>query len=411
MSVFLAANIWASRVNSYNSLVATRFVGGLFGGVIEALGPLIVSELFPEHQLARAMVVYVALLASGSAIGPIISGVIGTRLDSWQWFFRVCSIAIGVNLFTSILMLPETSFEGDWPADVTAPQNFNEKHASDGDIETVENALATESIAASSTVPSSGQFWTIWRDRSFFLPWNFSDIMPLQRSQLGVLLLFVEPWALLLTPPVFVTTVVFGLTIGWTVIISIVFSNVFQMPPHLWSAESIGLLNVSALIGIIVGLPIGGVVADKLSTLQTKRAGGAHNPRSRLPLLLVGGIISPTGLLVVGFCLRPQSFSWVGCGAGWAMLTFGLSASANVLLAYSVDCFRHKAGHVGVLVNVVKNCLGFGVSYASVEWYTKSGPVNQMGVMAGVIWAFYLLVLPLYFYHKEVIDLSRKIIA
>ena len=56
MVCFLASNIWAAKANSYDSLLATRFVGGFSGGVIEALGPFIVSECFHEHQLARAMV-------------------------------------------------------------------------------------------------------------------------------------------------------------------------------------------------------------------------------------------------------------------------------------------------------------------------------------------------------------------
>jgi predicted MFS family arabinose efflux permease len=56
MAVFLAANIWTAKADGYNSFIATRIVGGLGGGIIEALVSLIVSELFPEHQLGRAMV-------------------------------------------------------------------------------------------------------------------------------------------------------------------------------------------------------------------------------------------------------------------------------------------------------------------------------------------------------------------
>jgi MFS family permease len=82
MAVFLAANIWAAKADSYNSLIATRIVGGLGGGIIEALGPLIVSELFPEHQLGRAMVTYIGFLAVGSGLGPISSGLIGAHLGS-----------------------------------------------------------------------------------------------------------------------------------------------------------------------------------------------------------------------------------------------------------------------------------------------------------------------------------------
>jgi MFS family permease len=82
MLVFLAANICAAKADSYNSLIATRIVGGLGGDIIEALGPLIVSEFFLEHQLGRAMVTYIRSLAVGSGPSPISSGFIGTHLGS-----------------------------------------------------------------------------------------------------------------------------------------------------------------------------------------------------------------------------------------------------------------------------------------------------------------------------------------
>lgn len=37
MTVFLGVGLWSSWVASYNSLVATRFVGGLAAGVVEGV--------------------------------------------------------------------------------------------------------------------------------------------------------------------------------------------------------------------------------------------------------------------------------------------------------------------------------------------------------------------------------------
>jgi hypothetical protein len=92
------------------------------------------------------------------------------------------------------------------------------------------------------------------------------------------------------------------------------------------------------------------------------------------------------------------------------MLNVGLTGTANIMVTYSVDTFWTRAGHVGVLVNVVKNCIGFGISYGTYDWYLAAGPVNQFGTMAGIQWAFYLLVIPLYFFHKRLYELSLPII-
>lgn len=408
MAVFLAANIWAANAQSYNSLIATRVVGGLGGGIIEAIGPLIVSELFPQHQLGRAMVTYIGFLSIGSGLGPVSAGLIGTHLGSWRWFFGLCSILIGVNLITSILMLPETSYAAEW--DIVGSDMIKDDSSAEVNAENVEEGKTPiVTTAAAQSSESTGSF-EMWKARSFFLPWNMADITRPSNTRWPAIALLLEPFTLLLTPAVIITTLVFGVNIGWTVIISIVLATVYQSPPHLWSAQDVGLLNMAPVVGLFLGLPFGGYFADLLSTRAKKLAGGYHNPRSRLPLVIMGALVSPTGCLVIGFSLRPDNFSWIGTAIGWAMLTFGLTGASNVMVTYAVDTFRTRAGHVGVLVNVVKNCIGFGLSYGSFDWYLAAGPVNQLGTMAGIQWALYLLVIPLYYYHKRLYELSLPII-
>lgn len=109
LAAFMASNIWAANASSYNSLFTTRIVGGLFGGVVEAVGPAMVVELFPEEELATAMVVYVGFLASGSATGPFFAGLIGTATGDWKWFFRFIAIVSGANFVSCFVMLPEST--------------------------------------------------------------------------------------------------------------------------------------------------------------------------------------------------------------------------------------------------------------------------------------------------------------
>jgi hypothetical protein len=64
----------------------------------------------------------------------------------------------------------------------------------------------------------------------------------------------------------------------------------------------------------------------------------------------------------------------------------------------------------GYLSNVVKNCIGFGMSYGTYDWYLSAESVNQFGTMAEIQWALYLLVVPLYFFHKRLYEFSLPII-
>ncbi|OKO99169.1 hypothetical protein PENSUB_8556 [Penicillium subrubescens] len=380
LAVFTATNVWAVYATTFDSLLATRFVGGLCGGVIEALGPEMVVETFHEKRLASAMVIYVAFMAAGSALGPVLAGLIGTGTGDWQWYFALLAIISGALMLLCILMLPETT-----------TNSLTVGYCDQSGILACKEGA--ETAEHSETIPNTQQevvLWDVWVSRSFKVrnsDWNRDE---------NAFQYVYKPFLMLSRPAVLVTTIVFGLTIGWTVACSIVFSNVFQEPPMLWTARATGLFNIAPLTGLIVGLPIGGILADSLSARSAKRHLGIHIPESRLLLVTVGGVLSPAGVLIIGLTMSHHTH-WIGPAIGWGMLSLGLTASANILLTYTVDAYPYKAAHVALLVNVIKNLLAFGVSFQSMDWYLRDGPLKQFGVMAGALWASYLLVVPLYF--------------
>jgi MFS family permease len=227
--------------------------------------------------------------------------------------------------------------------------------------------------------------------------------MPMKWKEMGLSL--VRPLQLLMAPQVLVTVYIFGLTIGWTVIISILIAITYAQPPLLWNSRSIGLLNVGSLIGLLVGLPVGGYLADLLFIRSTKGRTQEPNPRSRLPMMLVGGIVSPLGCIILGHGLQ-SPIHWIVVCVGWSLLAFGLTGSANVLLTYSVNTMPSRAGDIGVLVNVMKNCLAFGVSYSAISWMNGMGPLKQFATMAGLLWLGYLLVIPVWVWSKSIVRRS-----
>ncbi|VUC31317.1 unnamed protein product [Clonostachys rosea] len=386
--IFLTFNIWSAEATNYASLRNSRVIAGLAAGLVEALGPTMVYETFREHQLARAMVVYVGSLAAGSVLGPVIAGIIGEHLESWRWYVRILSVLIGANLLASIVMLPETSHMGlSGDAEVTEnaePQKLN--------CATIEDRGPT--LPSPTEETPSMNFKREWLLRSFstrhvYLKWSLA----LRR--------FVQPLQLLLAPQVLVTVYVFGCTIGWMVITSILLALIYAQPPLLWNAQSIGLLNLAPFLGLLIGLPCGGILADQLFIRSAKKGLGP-SPASRLPVAIFGMLISPSGCLVLGYGLKNPG-TWIQVCACWAMLAFGLTGSANVLLAYSVNSIPGRAGDIGVLINFMKNLLAFGVSYASLSWMELVGPDKQYATMAALLWFGYLWVLPIWFFSPALI--------
>ncbi|KAN0101376.1 putative MFS transporter [Hyaloscypha variabilis] len=323
MVIFMAVNIWSAYCTTFTELQASRIVGGLGAGIVEALGPLIVTECFSEGHLASAMVLYSFSLGAGASIGPVIAGLVYNGLHDWPWVFKITAIIAGVNLLTAIIMLPETT---------TRIPHAETASASGADVEK-SSAFETEHTvqATRESLQETASLRQIWIERSFF--WTLPDI----KAESNFFVLFLQPFSLLTSPAVLLTSITFGVLIAFTVMISIIYSTVLSMPPMLWTPLKVGLLNLSSIIGLMIGMPTGGILADIFYRRSARRNDGMAIRESRLKALLPGAIITPVGLVLIGVVLQ-KHLSWVGLAFGWLMMNIGLTAVANVMLTYSVDC-------------------------------------------------------------------------
>lgn len=58
------------------------------------------------------------------------------------------------------------------------------------------------------------------------------------------------------------------------------------------------------------------------------------------------------------------------------MLVFGLTVGGSIAIAYAVDCFPQIGGESMASVMVIRNTIGFGLSFAITPWYTGMGLQN-----------------------------------
>jgi len=389
MVIFFAANIWAAKAKTPNELLATRVIGGLGGGVIEALGPAMISELYINQYLARALSVYTVFLAAGSGIGPLVGGYIGSDTGTWRWFFWVISILTGVNFLTIILMLPETT-----PLNPEG-EEFYHQDGFDPDEKAVSEMVTSSSGDIPRSTESKKSLFQIWISRSFYL--SLEDIQP----EKNFFVIFFEPLKLVIIPPILIVMLILGTTIAWIVITGTTVAVAYSMPPILWSPNKIGLLNIGTMIGYVLGIPLGGNLVDYVLQRAARKSDGIVEPEVRLPPIIAAGIICPLGGIIIGYALQNRS-SWVVLSVGWAMLGFGITAGCNGLQTYAMHSYPQKVGQLALLINIFKNSLGGGVSFVALNWYMESGPLKLAGTMAGILWALYLLVLPLYFFGPSI---------
>jgi MFS family permease len=335
--------------------------------------------MFPHNQLGKGMAVYVLFMSMGSSLGPAISGIIADHLHDWRWLFKITSILLGANLLCCLALLPETHHgQHDPRQEIQSPEQGKSDEESD----------PCEAVEHVDEVPRRQSLFRLWFERSFYFPRSVRGYKPYFQFLLDLLLL-------LIAPEIIVTILMWACTISWVLVASIMSSIFFSGPPFFWGSQEIGLLNLGPFVGLALGFPLGGPAADKIIHYFAKMKEDT-DPRGRLVLLLIGAIISPPGCLLMGLSLQNQ-WHWMGFAAGWGMLAFGITSSCSILLTYSVDRFKQKAGHVGLVVQMITYLLSFAMTYCTVGWYSAQGALKQFGTMAGILWVCYLLGFCLYF--------------
>lgn len=127
--------------------------------------------------------------------------------------------------------------------------------------------------------------------------------------------MFIRPLGLILLPPVFWTTIVMSVTIGFLVAVSSNIATAFE-DTYNFAAWQSGLTFLAAVIGGIAGIFLGGPFSDWVADYFTKRNGGIREPEMRLPAMVLSIIAAPLSLILYGFAIQ---YKW-----NWIVPTIGL---------------------------------------------------------------------------------------
>ncbi|KAH7136353.1 major facilitator superfamily domain-containing protein [Dactylonectria macrodidyma] len=378
LTIFTACFFWQAAAQSYNSLLAARLVCGLSGGVVEAIGPVIVVVLFPREYTARAMSAYTFSLGAGAVFGPIFSGYMIDGLGNWRYPNYLFGSISAVNLVVTFLMFPEPIMNIRVPGDPDLPVLDDSspvfKEAQSSETDQGLEAGRTEQIEMRSPLELTTSGYkpaTVWSRRSFFF--TIQHAHPVE----NYLVLLLTPFRVLAIPAVIFTVLLFGMAIATTISITTLVSTTFSHPPLSWSPGQVGLYNISLLIGMLAGVPVGGALSDWLSSRHFRRH-GIFKPESILPLLIPFA----------------RGWHWAIDGMLWAITSTNFTGSGTIAISYAINSYPEKAIDIGVVINVVKNVIGFGISYLTVDWW-MTDKYQMFLVLAVILLAIFLSALPL----------------
>ncbi|KAJ5213044.1 hypothetical protein N7449_000213 [Penicillium cf. viridicatum] len=377
--VFGLCCIWSARATSYGSLLASRIIAAWFAGSTECVAPMTIVDIFFLHERGRITAVYSAALSTGAAFGLLISGIMSIS-QNWRMFHYLCA---AIALATTVLIfftMPETAYRRGVGE---IEEESNEKVSSVSEVERAE---------MSSTPKKS-----------------FTQRMAFNRAPLtneSIWKIAIRPVLVLFLPPVFWSTVSFGIGIGIFVILGTTAATAFSQA-YDFTVWQVGLVWIAGIVGNLLGIPFGGFFSDWVANRATSKNAGIREPEMRLPAVSIAMITYPGSLLLYGLGIHYKAH-WIVPILGIFLFSFGSSAAIGISIVYTIDCYRPIAGEVVVSQVVFKSFITFLMSFYANPWVDRDGYAGAFGTMAGFSFIVLALWIPLYIWGKQIRHATLK---
>ncbi|KAH7306076.1 caffeine resistance protein [Rhexocercosporidium sp. MPI-PUGE-AT-0058] len=365
---FLVWNIACGFANTKELLIGARFLAGFGASSIYALAGGVLGDVWRSEQRGKSLGIYLLIPLLGGAVGPIIGGFMAAR-TTWRWMFWSTSIFQAVMIAVSIPTFHETY----------GPLILQRR---------------AEKLRRETGNP---QYYTahepLHGDRS---PWRI----------LGKAL--TRPLRLLIFHPIIqITSIVSGFEYGLLYIVLSTFSELWIFQYH-QSVEISGLHYIAISLAEIAGSQVAGPLMDLLYRRRKARRGGDPEPETRLPLMILGVIFVPLGLIMYGWTAEYR-VHWVVVDVAIILVMFGGQAGGMPLSAYVIDAYPGHTSSAMAAQQFVRSLTAFLFPLFAPKMYTSMG-YGWGNTMLGLV-ALPLWVLPPLFLWKYGKGLRAKAIS
>jgi MFS family permease len=380
---------WTAYSKSSGNWIAHRILIGIIASPIESLCEVTVFDLYFAHNRGTYMGLYVFTLFGSNFLAPLVAGWFNDAYG-WRWTMHLGTILCAFCFVVMFFFMEETIYfrniEGVHLTQVSPTVDItpnskssesSEKTSSTAKDVSMANAALAQDVSRS---PEAGKPFqpTRWRRYSLF------RVLPGRPSKLDTLKMVYRPLIMIFRfPTVAWAGFLYGINLAWYNVLNGTASPVLTSAPYNWSAAQVGCVYAGPIVGAAVASLWSGNAADWIALQLARRNGGVREAEHRLWVLAASGIISTAGLITWGVGAY-HGVHWIGLVFGLGMLTFGCVTGGSIAVSYNVDCFKEIAGETTVSIMVIRNTIGFGISYAITPWWQTQGLQNSF-ITAGMI--------------------------
>ncbi|KAL2841044.1 major facilitator superfamily domain-containing protein [Aspergillus pseudoustus] len=346
------AQIVTARAQTKATFIGSRILLGFGAAPFEQLPALTVDDQFFVHRRGLGLSIYTLALTMGSFLGPVASGFVVDDMG-WRWvywFYAIFLFAVAVLVFFG---LEETGF-----ARLTHQEN-NEEQTDD------KPKSYLQKLKLITSLPTSVPFYRI----------------------------ATTPLLLLADPIIWWCGIMYGFGVAWLTIMAYESSTIFTL--YGFSPSTLGLTNLSPLIGACLVVWLGGAGTDRFMVWKARRNNGIMEPETRIYSVFFAGPIMGAGLILYGVGAA-QGIHWAGPIIGMGMIGSALPIAAEVSLGYVSESYPNLAGEATTAVIVVRNVIGCAMTFAIGPWIETSGLRDTfvaVGLLAFVVFVSGILLI------------------
>lgn len=294
---------------------------------------------------------YFTMYFSGAFLGPIMSGNIAAH-HGWRSFFW---LTVALAAFVTVLLIfafPETK----WNRGTVHANGKKDLAAITDDDKLADSEANSESggtpaggVQVNKGKPGKRQFSPVQRPDASWWKYIVRDIT--------------TPIIIFFNPIVFWAGLMLAGPADLLLLFNLTESGLLASPAYGWNPAQVGYSNFAFFVGGVVGVATAGPLSDWWARRATMKNNGIREAEMRLPALLpyvCFFIISH----VVGAVGYDNLWPWqaiIVCGFGFSGLA--VTSIPTIAIAYAVDCYRPISGEIMTDATVLKNVLGFCLSY------------------------------------------------
>ncbi|GKT45294.1 efflux pump vrtL [Colletotrichum spaethianum] len=344
---YMFFNLGCGLARTKGQIIAFRFLAGLGGSAPLAIGGGVLGDLFEAEQRGKAISLYSLMPLLGPAIGPIAGGFV-TQNTTWRWIFYSTTILTAVIQSIGVFVLQETFA----PVLLTRRKKRLIKETGNTDLHT-DFDHPDRTIARTLTI-------------AFTRPFRLLGTQPLvQCLALYMMYLYGLMYLVLSTFPA-LWTGEYGETVGIS-----------------------GLNYISLGLGFFIGAQTCAPLQDRIYAALKRRYvpdGGPGRPEFRVPMMIPGALLVPTGLLIYGWTAQYHTH-WIGPNIGAVIFSAGVIIGFQCIQGFLVDTYTKYAASAVAAATVLRSLAGFGFPLFAPSLYNKLeyGWGNSLLALLGVV--------------------------